>query len=128
VNASLTTDEVPILSHQEVAILVVLAEGPRTGYEIMRQYEPDFDGDLSISTGTLYPALRRCRRSGLIEEVESTVLRPGAGVRVHRLTDLGQMVLGWQLDIYDMMVDLGRERLRALAAYNKKPPQVGGLL
>ncbi len=49
----------------ELAILGLLREQPRHGYELRRQLA-DF-GFWSVSFGSLYPALRRLERKGLIE-------------------------------------------------------------
>jgi DNA-binding PadR family transcriptional regulator len=49
-------------------ILVVLAEGERHGYGIMRQVAEDTNGTLQLGPGTLYGCLQRMLAAGLVEE------------------------------------------------------------
>ncbi|MDB5178985.1 MAG: PadR family transcriptional regulator [Patescibacteria group bacterium] len=120
-NPFLTSEDVPVLSQQEMAILVVLADGQRTGYEIVRQCDFDSGHERGISNGTLYPALKKMGKAGLVCGEEPSTPRPGGRARIYWLTDLGCMLLGWQLDSYARLVDLGRDRLRVRELHNKKP-------
>ncbi len=54
----------------ELAILGLLREQPRHGYELRRQLA-DY-GFWSVSFGSLYPALRRLERKGLIAAADSS--------------------------------------------------------
>ncbi len=55
-------------------VLLLLAEGPKTGYEIIktiRSLASDKGGEASgLSPGTLYPLLRSLEEEGLVEAVE----------------------------------------------------------
>jgi DNA-binding PadR family transcriptional regulator len=65
------------------AALLLLAEEPRNGYEIMREVQERSVGAWSPSPGSVYPALQQLEDEGLIrsEEVD--------GRKLFRLTDEG---------------------------------------
>ena len=54
----------------ELAVLGLLAEQPRHGYELKKRLSETLGPLWGISFGSLYPALRRLERSGEIEEVD----------------------------------------------------------
>ena len=54
----------------ELAVLGLLTEQPRHGYELKKRLSETLGPLWGISFGSLYPALRRLERSGAIEEVE----------------------------------------------------------
>jgi DNA-binding PadR family transcriptional regulator len=66
------------------AILALLREGPRNGYQIMSEIEERSDGAWRPSPGAVYPALSQLADEGLIEAEES------GGKRTFRLTDEGR--------------------------------------
>jgi len=66
----------------DLAILGLLNDGPRHGYELRRALA-DF-GFWSVSFGSLYPALRRLERNGYIEAAGESGRR-----KSYRLTDSG---------------------------------------
>jgi DNA-binding PadR family transcriptional regulator len=53
----------------ELAVLGLLAEQPRHGYDLKKRLSETLGPLWGISFGSLYPALRRLERSGAIEEV-----------------------------------------------------------
>jgi PadR family transcriptional regulator PadR len=53
--------------HLDGILLAVLEPGPRHGYAIMEALRLRSDGQLDLPTGTLYPALHRLERAGLVE-------------------------------------------------------------
>ena len=67
-------------------VLATLADGPKHGYAIMQEAE-QLSGQ-SLGPGTLYAALARLERRGLIESVPSDDRR-----RPYRLTGLGASTL-----------------------------------
>ena len=71
-------------------ILVSLSEGPKHGYAIMTDVE-EISG-VPLGPGTLYGALARLERRGLIEALEPEDRR-----RPYRLTGLGATTLQAQL-------------------------------
>jgi DNA-binding PadR family transcriptional regulator len=71
----------------ELAVLGLLAEQPRHGYELKKRLSETLGPLWGISFGSLYPALRRLERSGAIEEVEEDASTPAAsGVSTGSLT------------------------------------------
>jgi len=66
----------------ELAVLGLLAEQPRHGYELKKRLSETLGPLWGISFGSLYPALRRLERGGEIEEVDEdagTGAAPGGG-------------------------------------------------
>jgi DNA-binding PadR family transcriptional regulator len=72
-------------------ILVALSDGPKHGYAIMAEVERISGSPLG--PGTLYGALARLERRGLIEALEPEERR-----RPYRITGLGETILRAQLE------------------------------
>jgi DNA-binding PadR family transcriptional regulator len=85
-------------------ILVSLSGGPRHGYAIMTDVE-EMTGS-PLGPGTLYGALARLERRGLIEALEPEDRR-----RPYRLTGLGATTLRAQLAHLQGFLRTGLERL-----------------
>jgi DNA-binding PadR family transcriptional regulator len=66
------------------SILVLLAEGPRNGYQIITALTDRTEGDWSPSPGAVYPALQQLTDEGLVETVDLD------GQKAFQLTDLGR--------------------------------------
>ena len=80
--------EVPALSEPVYRILVALSEGPRHGYSILQALEAD---GFVIGTGTLYSALKRLRREGVVVETAAPDGSTDDPRRRHyRLSPLGE--------------------------------------
>jgi len=60
----------------ELAVLGLLAEQPRHGYELKKRLSETLGPLWGISFGSLYPALRRLEREGAIEEVADSAGTP----------------------------------------------------
>ncbi len=87
-------------------ILVSLAAGPRHGYAIMEDAR-DLCG-VRLGPGTLYAALARLERRGLIAPLDSADRR-----RPYRLTAAGAAALHEQLATMQRLATAGLERLGA---------------
>ena len=76
-------------------ILVSLADGTMHGYAIKRAVEERTDGVVRLGAGTLYVAIQRIERQGLIQETDPPVPSDAGSKRwrFYRLTDYGQQVL-----------------------------------
>ncbi len=85
-------------------ILVSLSDGPKHGYAIMTDVE-EVSG-VPLGPGTLYGALARLERRGLIEALEPEDRR-----RPYRLTGLGATTLKAQLDGLAGFARTGLKRL-----------------
>ena len=77
--------------HLDALILAVLEHESLHGYAIMEALQERSGGVLSLPTGTLYPALRRLERAGLVRGAWSTV--SGRNRRTYRLTAAGRRAL-----------------------------------
>jgi len=66
------------------AILLLLEEEPRNGYQLMEEIESRSGGAWRPSPGSIYPALAQLEDEGLIQAEES------AGRRSFQLTDAGR--------------------------------------
>jgi len=78
--------------HLEPLILSVLKQGDGHGFEILKRLEAAGSGALRLKEGSLYPALYRLEKSGLVKaEWESNdTPRRGPRRRVYRLTAKGR--------------------------------------
>ena len=72
-------------------ILLSLADGARHGYGIIKEVEERSGSPLRSSTGTLYLAIQRLQKSGLLDVVASTVGKASRR-RTYALTPLGRDV------------------------------------
>jgi DNA-binding PadR family transcriptional regulator len=77
--------------HLEGLVLSVLERGEGHGLEILRRLNVAGEGTLEMKEGSLYPALYRLEREGLIKARwdEETKGRRGPRRRVYRLTAKG---------------------------------------
>jgi transcriptional regulator len=76
----------------DLLILKTLTWGPRHGYAIARWLEDTTDDALQIEEGSLYPALYRLERRGLIEAAWGTS-EIGKRIKIYSLTKLGRAEL-----------------------------------
>ena len=98
-----------MLTRNEFHVLLALLDGPRHGYGIMQDVQELTSGDFKLGPGTLYTAIARLERAGLIEECESDADRR----RCYRVTRKGKTAASQEA-----------ERLVALVRAARK----GGLL
>ncbi len=85
-------------------ILSSLADGPKHGYGLTKDIET-FAG-VRVAPGTLYEALSRLERDGLIEALDSDDRR-----RPYRLTASGAAALRAHLDTQRRVANVGLRRL-----------------
>ncbi|GIJ00177.1 PadR family transcriptional regulator [Sediminihabitans luteus] len=79
----------PVFAHGELRLylLVLLAPGPKHGYELMTELSDRFGGTYRPSAGTIYPRLARLEEEGLVR-------RDAAGRKTtYQLTPAGQAEL-----------------------------------
>jgi PadR family transcriptional regulator, regulatory protein PadR len=69
--------------HLDGMLLAALEEGPRHGYAVMEVLRAGSGGRFDLPTGTIYPALRRLERAGLVSTRWS-----GDGGRRRRMYEL----------------------------------------
>ena len=73
--------------HLDGILLAVLEPGPLHGYAIMEALRLRSDGQVDLPTGTVYPALHRLDRAGLVAATWSQ--GGGRRRRVYKLTPAG---------------------------------------
>lgn len=72
----------------DLALLVALGRGPAHGYEMIRRISDDSGGELEFAEGTVYPALHRLERAGLLDSGWDDT--SGRRRRVYTLTQQGR--------------------------------------
>jgi DNA-binding PadR family transcriptional regulator len=92
------------LSYQ---VLLALTAEPLHGYAILKTIEARTDGRLRPESGTLYTAIRRLRRDGLLDVDEAGAGRRG---RSYRLTGLGAEVVRLESERLAALVREARSR------------------
>ena len=85
--------------HLDALLLAVLEPGPQHGYAVIETLRSGSDGTLDLPTGTVYPALHRLERAGLIASDWETV--GGRRRRAYHLTPAGQLALSEQRALWD---------------------------
>jgi PadR family transcriptional regulator PadR len=82
--------------HLDGLLLAAIEAGAGHGYAIMESLRQRSDGRVDLPTGTIYPALHRLERAGLIRGDWSTVA--GRRRRSYQLTAAGRRALGRERD------------------------------
>jgi DNA-binding PadR family transcriptional regulator len=100
------------LSPPAFAVLLVLRDGDRHGYAILREVNETTRGAVRLLPGTLYNLIKRMLDDGWIEELEE---RPDPQIdderrRYYRLTGLGQTVVSFEAERLAGLVQLARQR------------------
>lgn len=74
--------------HLDRLLLAVLGDAPGHGYELSQRLTERSGGELGVHEGSLYPALHRLERGGLVESSWSS--GEGRRRRIYRLTAAGR--------------------------------------
>jgi DNA-binding PadR family transcriptional regulator len=85
--------------HLDALLLAVLEAGPRHGYAIIEALRDGSGGALDLPTGTVYPALHRLERAGLIASDWETV--SGRRRRAYKLNASGRQALSDQRAVWE---------------------------
>jgi DNA-binding PadR family transcriptional regulator len=92
-------------------ILLSLDMGPRHGYLIMKDVRGLSQDRVSLSTGTLYGALKRMLESGWVKRMDSAGENNSGRIRkAYRITEMGQHLLNAEVQRLETLV--GAARLR----------------
>ncbi len=78
-----------------LALLSLLAEGPRHGYELMKMMEARSGGTYRVSAGSIYPTLQQLEDEGLIASEQQD------GKKVYQITDAGREELACDSETVD---------------------------
>ena len=88
-------------------ILLALSLKERHGYEIIKQIEEDSNGKIHLGPGALYTSIKQLCKKGLIVEVSK---RDDTKRRYYKLTGAGTKALESELEFYQNVLELARER------------------
>jgi DNA-binding PadR family transcriptional regulator len=91
-------------------VLLTLSNGPMHGYGIKLEIEERTQGEVSLGSGTLYQAIQRLEREGLITEAEAREDSDPRRGRSYRLTPAGRAALTAHLGRLSRLVDYARSR------------------
>lgn len=80
-----------------VLVLTLLAERPMYGYQLVKELEQRSGGYFNLKEGTLYPALHRLEKDGLVRS-EWEVTDQGPARKYYHLTDKGRRSLDKSAD------------------------------
>lgn len=75
-----------------VMILRLLAEKPMYGYQIVKELQARSEGYFDLEQGTLYPALHRLEKDGLVSS-QWEVVEDGPSRKYYTITEAGQSEL-----------------------------------
>jgi DNA-binding PadR family transcriptional regulator len=102
----------PSLTAAALQILLVLADGERHGYAIMKEIAANMPGEMPLGPATLYRTIKRMLADGLVEEVT-----PGSDPagdderrRYYRITSLGRRVAVAELSRLEAVLRMARAK------------------
>ena len=101
----------PVFAHGQLRLylLVLLAEAPRHGYEVIQDLETRFGGLYTPSAGTVYPRLAKLEEEGLVERTDE------GRKATYRITEAGLAeVRARHREVEDLQADLDQS-VRRLA-------------
>lgn len=100
------------LSESTFLILVSLDDKPKHGYAIMKEVQSLSQGRVTLSTGTLYGAIKRMLKDNWIRRVELVDEEEDARQRkFYALTNRGRRVLGAETARLRELVEIAGRRL-----------------
>ncbi|HEY1578343.1 MAG TPA: PadR family transcriptional regulator [Terracidiphilus sp.] len=86
----------------EIMILQSLIRKPMHGYALVKHIKQVSDNMLQVEEGSLYPALQRMLREGLLESEEG-VSAKGRPTRIYSVTDAGIRHLEKEVESFEKM-------------------------
>jgi transcriptional regulator len=86
----------------EIMILQSLHRKPMHGYALVKHIKQVSDNMLQIEEGSLYPALQRLLREGLLESEEG-ISAKGRPTRIYRVTSVGLQRLEKEVQSFEKM-------------------------
>ncbi|MBU0494861.1 MAG: helix-turn-helix transcriptional regulator [Chloroflexi bacterium] len=115
-------DNDPRQGASAVLILRLLQERPMYGYLIAKELVKRSEGYFDFKEGSLYPALHKLEREGLIRG-EWQVVEQGPSRKYYHLTDKGQRALKESAKEWLAF----SERLAQFLGHNEPQPAAGGV-
>lgn len=80
--------------HLDLLLLTIIADGPKHGYAVIEELRHRSDHVFDLPEGTVYPALHRLEKAGLLASDWSDTT--GRRRRTYRMTEQGRVELGEQ--------------------------------
>lgn len=98
-------------------ILLSLASEPKHGYAIMKEVKRLSLGQVGLSTGTLYGAIKRLLEQGWIERIEEDEVKEHGRIRKsYQLTTLGRRILEAETERLASLVAAAQEAMAGAPA------------
>ncbi len=94
------------LTRAEFHVLLAALQSPRHGYGIMQDVDALTSGEFRLGPGTLYTAIARLERAGLLEECDADADRR----RCYRVTRKGKAAARKEAERLSVVVRTARER------------------
>ena len=88
----------------ELMVLRLLKRQPMHGYALVQRIQQASNNLLQVEEGSLYPALQRLLKEGLVE-AEWGVSATNRRVRVYRITRAGSKHLGVEVSRFERMLE-----------------------
>jgi DNA-binding PadR family transcriptional regulator len=94
-------------------ILLSLVGGKKHGYAIMKDIKYLSNGDVELSTSTLYNALGRMEEQGLINRVDEpdTTSNPGLPRKAYQITWYGRRTLNAEMARLQRLIQAGQRTI-----------------
>ena len=90
--------------HLDMIVLVALSGGPAHGYAVIQEIRRRSGGAFDLPEGTVYPALHRLEKSGLLSS-RWTTAESGRQRRVYSLTVRGRRALANHQAVWQRFAD-----------------------
>lgn len=88
----------------EMMVLRLLKQRPMHGYALVQRIQQASNNLLQVEEGSLYPALQRLLKDGLVE-AEWGVSSTNRRVRIYKITRAGAKQLGQQVSSFERMLE-----------------------
>ena len=98
----------PELTPITFEVLLSLMAGPQHGYGVKLDIEARTEGELSLGSGTLYQAIQRLEREGLIAEARGADPADARRGRTYRVLPAGRAAVREHLRRLSRVVDYAR--------------------
>lgn len=91
--------------------LLLLAERPRHGYDLLNRLEEGSDGTISLNPGSFYRLIHGLAEDGLVERVETPEDEASGGGerKTYGLTELGRETLRAEARRQEELLELARK-------------------
>ena len=105
----MANEDIPLKPAQHL-ILLILAEEPTYGVELLERLDASSQGAIQLNAGSLYRVIAQLVHDGLIEPVSSTAATRGIGAprKLYAVTEAGRDVLRAEAVRQAKMLEMAR--------------------